>query len=42
MNYDQEYDAISEYYEKLAREVLTYVALMIISGLIGFAFGAAS
>ncbi len=42
MNYDHEYEVIAEYYEKLAREVLTYVALMIISGLIGFAFGAAS
>lgn len=42
MNYDQEYDAISEHYEKLAREVLTYVALMCIAGVIGFCFGVAS
>lgn len=42
MNYDHEYEVIADYYEKLAREVLTYVALMLMSGLIGFAFGAAS
>lgn len=42
MNYDHEYEIVADYYEKLAREVLTYVALMLMSGLIGFAFGAAS
>jgi len=42
MNYDHEYEVIADYYEKLAREVLTYVALMCIAGVIGFCFGAAS